>query len=87
MQPDNQLLRTFADPTLVAGLTVGGWELLLAQARMAGLTARLSYRIEDAASSSPSCRPACERSSPPPEPPPQVAGEPSSGRSTGCITC
>ena len=48
MQPDNQLLRTLADPTSVAGLAVGGWELLLAQARMAGLTARLSYRIEDA---------------------------------------
>jgi hypothetical protein len=48
MQPDNQLLRAFVDPTLVAGLGVEGWELLLARARMAGLTARLSYRIEDA---------------------------------------
>jgi hypothetical protein len=48
MPPDNQLLRTFADPARVAGLGVEGWELLLGQARLAGLTARLSYRIEDA---------------------------------------
>ncbi len=48
MPPDNQLLLTFADPTRVAGLGTEGWELLLAQARFAGLTARLSYRIEDA---------------------------------------
>ena len=48
MPPDNQLLRTFADPARVAGLGIEGWEALLAQARFAGLTARLSYRIEDA---------------------------------------
>jgi hypothetical protein len=47
MPPDNQLLRAFADPTVVAGLGVEGWELLLAQARMTGFAARLSYRIED----------------------------------------
>jgi hypothetical protein len=50
MPPDNQLLRIFADPALVAGLGIEGLELLLAQARLAGLTARLSYRIEDAGS-------------------------------------
>src|SRR5215469_15811525 len=48
MPPDDLLLRVFADPTLTAGLEVEGWELLLAQARKAGLTARLSYWIEDA---------------------------------------
>jgi hypothetical protein len=48
MPPNNLLLRAFADPAFVARLGVEGWELLLAQARMAGLTARLSYRIEDA---------------------------------------
>ena len=48
MPPNNLLLRAFADPELVASLRVEGWELLLAQARMASLTARLSYRIEDA---------------------------------------
>ena len=48
MPPDNLLLRAFAHPGLVAGLGVEGWELLLAQARTANLTARLSYRIEDA---------------------------------------
>jgi len=48
MPPDNLLLRAFADPGLIAGLGVEGLELLLAQARTARLTARLSYRIEDA---------------------------------------
>ena len=47
MLPNNLLLRAFADPGLVNGLGVESLELLLAQARMAGLTARLSYRIED----------------------------------------
>jgi Uncharacterised nucleotidyltransferase len=45
---DNLLLRVFADPALVAELEVEDWEVLLAQARMASLDARLSYRIEDA---------------------------------------
>jgi hypothetical protein len=48
MPPDDLLLRVFAAPTLAAGLGVEGWELLLAQARKADLTARLSYWIEDA---------------------------------------
>jgi hypothetical protein len=48
MPPDNLLLRVFGDPGLVAGLGVEDWEALLAQARTASLTARLSYRIEDA---------------------------------------
>jgi hypothetical protein len=48
MPPNNLLLRVFADPTLVAELEVEDWEVLLAQARMASLDARLSYRIEDA---------------------------------------
>src|SRR5438105_1095127 len=48
MLPDNLLLRAYADPRLVNGLGVEGLELLLAQARMAAITARLSYRIEDA---------------------------------------
>lgn len=48
MPPDALLLRVFADATLTAGLGVEGWELLLAQARKTGLTARLSYWIEDA---------------------------------------
>ena len=48
MPPDNQLLCTFADPALVAGLEIARLELLLAQARLAGVTARLFYRIEDA---------------------------------------
>jgi hypothetical protein len=48
MPPDDLLLRVFADPTLIVGLGVEGWELLLVQARKADLTARLSYRIEDA---------------------------------------
>src|SRR5271166_2541884 len=51
MPLDNLLLRTFADPGLVAGFRVDDWELLLAQARMASLTSRLSYRIEDAGAS------------------------------------
>ncbi len=48
MPPDDLLLRVLADPGLAAGLGVDGWELLLAQALRANLTARLSYRIEDA---------------------------------------
>jgi Uncharacterised nucleotidyltransferase len=48
MPPDDLLLRVFADPALTTGLGVEGWELLLAQARKTGLTARLSYWIEDA---------------------------------------
>jgi Uncharacterised nucleotidyltransferase len=48
MPPNNLLLGAFADPELVVSLRVEDWELLLAQARMASLTARLSYRIEDA---------------------------------------
>src|SRR5215470_8299067 len=48
MQPDNLLLRVFADPGLARELGVEAWELLLAQTRAASLTARLSYRIEDA---------------------------------------
>ncbi len=48
MPPDNLLLRVFADPGLIAEFGVEHWELLLAQARSANLTARLSYRIEDA---------------------------------------
>jgi hypothetical protein len=48
MPPDNLLLRVFVDPRLVGGLGVEDWESLLAQARTANLTARLSYRIEDA---------------------------------------
>ena len=48
MPPDNLLLRVFADPALIVGLGVEGWELLLVQARTANLTARLSYWIEDA---------------------------------------
>jgi hypothetical protein len=48
MPPDNLLLRVFADPKLIAGLGVEALDLLLAQARRTRLTARLSYRIEDA---------------------------------------
>jgi hypothetical protein len=48
MPPDNLLLRALADPGLVGGLGVEDWESLLAQARTTNLTARLSYRIEDA---------------------------------------
>jgi Uncharacterised nucleotidyltransferase len=48
MPPDNLLLRVFADSKLVAGLDVEALDLLLAQARGTRLTARLSYRIEDA---------------------------------------
>jgi hypothetical protein len=48
MPPDNQLLRAFADPGSVAGLGTERLELVLSQARLAGLSARLSYRIEDA---------------------------------------
>jgi Uncharacterised nucleotidyltransferase len=48
MPPDNLLLRVFADPRSVVEFAVQHWEVLLAQARMANLTARLSYRIEDA---------------------------------------
>jgi hypothetical protein len=48
MPPDDLLLRVFADPALIVGLGVEGWELLLVQARKANLTARLSYWIEDA---------------------------------------
>jgi hypothetical protein len=48
MPPDNLLLRAFAGPLLVSRLEFEGWELLLAQARSENLTARLSYRIEDA---------------------------------------
>src|SRR5438132_4753619 len=48
MPPENLLLRVFADPRLVFCLGVEGWEMLLAQARSTSLTARLSYRIEDA---------------------------------------
>jgi Uncharacterised nucleotidyltransferase len=48
MPPDNLLLRVFADPRLVAKFGVEPWEMLLAQARMVNLTARLTYRIEDA---------------------------------------
>jgi hypothetical protein len=48
MPPDNLLLRVFADPALAAELEVEDWEMLLAQARMASLDARLSYCIEDA---------------------------------------
>src|SRR6516164_9369367 len=48
MPPDDLLLRVFADPALIVGLGVEGWELLLVQARLANLTARLSYWIEDA---------------------------------------
>src|SRR5215468_3146786 len=49
MQPNNLLLRVFADPkSVVVEFAVQHWEVLLAQARMANLTARLSYRIEDA---------------------------------------
>lgn len=47
MPLDDLLLRAFTDPAAVTGLGVGGWEALLAQARAANLTARLSYRIED----------------------------------------
>jgi len=48
MSPDNLLLRAFADPGLVAGLGAERLELVLSQARLAGLSARLSYRMEDA---------------------------------------
>ena len=48
MPPENLLLRVFANPGLVVCLGVEGWEMLLAQARRTNLTARLSYRIEDA---------------------------------------
>jgi hypothetical protein len=48
MPLDNQLLRTFADPARVAAMGIESLERLLGQARLAGLTARLSYRIEDA---------------------------------------
>jgi hypothetical protein len=48
MPPDNQLLRTFANPARVASMGIASLERLLGQARLAGLTARLSYRIEDA---------------------------------------
>jgi putative nucleotidyltransferase-like protein len=47
MPPDNLLLRAFADPGSVAGLGTERLELVLSQARVAGLSARLSYRIED----------------------------------------
>jgi Uncharacterised nucleotidyltransferase len=47
MLVNNQLLQALADPALVDELAVEELELLLAQARLAGLTARLSYRIED----------------------------------------
>jgi hypothetical protein len=46
MPPDDLLLRVFADPALIVGLGVEGWELLLVQARRTNLTARLSYWIE-----------------------------------------
>jgi hypothetical protein len=49
MPPENLLLRVFADPGSAAGLDVEGWEMLLTQARATNLTARLSYRIGDAA--------------------------------------
>jgi Uncharacterised nucleotidyltransferase len=48
MPPDNLLLRVFADPKLITGLGVEALDVLLAQARRTRLTARLSYRIEDA---------------------------------------
>jgi hypothetical protein len=48
MPPDNLLLRVFADPCSVAGLGPERLELVLSQARLTGLSARLSYRIEDA---------------------------------------
>ena len=50
MPPDNLLLRVFVDPRLIVSLGVEALDLLLAQARTARLTARLSYRIEDAGS-------------------------------------
>jgi hypothetical protein len=48
MPPDNLLRRTFVDPGSAAELGVEEWEVLLAQARMASLTARLAYRLDDA---------------------------------------
>ena len=48
MPPENLLLRVFADAKLTANLGVEALDLLLAQARKTRLTARLSYRIEDA---------------------------------------
>ena len=48
MPPDNLLLRAFADPGSVAAFGAERLELVLSQARLAGLGARLSYRIEDA---------------------------------------
>jgi hypothetical protein len=47
MPPDNLLLRAFADPGSVAGLGTERLDLVLSQARLAGLSARFSYRIED----------------------------------------
>jgi len=48
MPTDNPLLRAFAEPASVPGLDAERLELVLSLARMTGLTARLSYRIEDA---------------------------------------
>ena len=48
MPLNNLLLRAFVDPGLAARLGVDDWELLMAQARSANLTARLSYWVEDA---------------------------------------
>src|SRR5437879_12941142 len=48
MPPESLLLRVFGDPGLAVSLRVEDWEITLAQARRANLTARLSYRIEDA---------------------------------------
>jgi len=48
MPRDNLLLRAFADPFSVGGLDIERLESVLSQARLAGLAARLSYRIEDA---------------------------------------
>jgi hypothetical protein len=42
MPPDNLLLRAFADPGSVAAFGAERLELVLSQARLAGLGARLS---------------------------------------------
>ena len=48
MPPESLLLRVLCDPGSAADLGVKGWEEVLARARGTNLTARLSYRIEDA---------------------------------------
>jgi len=84
MPPENLLLRVFADPGRAVSLEVEDWEILLAQARRANLTARLSYRVEDAGEL-PSCPTASASSSPPLALSRRLVGGRLNGRSTGFI--